>query len=68
MRSHPLYKRHIHFGEGLLKSGVRLAVEQVARPDHEQQPGILGKFARKAAGRLNRAARSLVKICNQVGY
>jgi hypothetical protein len=68
VRSRPLYKRHIHFGEGLLKSRVRLAVARVARPDHEQQAGILGKFARKAAGRLNRAARSLVTICNQVGY
>jgi hypothetical protein len=68
VRSHPLYKRHIHFGEGLLKSRVRLAVARVARPDHEQQAGILGKFACKAAGRLNRAARSLVTICNQVGY
>ena len=27
---------------------IRLAVKQVARPDHQQQPGILGKFARKA--------------------
>jgi hypothetical protein len=43
-------------------------IARVARPDHEQQAGILGKFARKAAGRLNRAARSLVTICNQVGY
>jgi hypothetical protein len=68
VRSRPLYERHIHFGEGLLKSRVRLAVARVARPDHEQQAGILGKFARKAAGRLNRAARSLVTICNQVGY